>query len=120
MTGFQNLHAYKKAYPLAMEIFNISKSFPKHEVYSLTDQIRRSSRSICANFAEAYRQRTYKANFIRILTICDGECSETIVWLNFAFDCNYISNTEYAILIKGYQEVGELLGAMINKPEKFI
>ncbi len=120
MKGFQKLDAYKKAYPLAMEIFHLSKSFPKHEVYSLTDQIRRSSRSVCANFAEAYRQRIYKANFVRILTICDGECSETIVWLRFALDCEYITNDQFAKLSKGFNEVGELLGTMIRNPEKFM
>lgn len=119
MSGFQTLDAYKLAYPLAMEIFNVSKSFPKLEVYSLTDQIRRSSRSVCANFAEAFRQRFYTANFVRILTICDSECSETIVWLNFALDCEYINRETFDTLCNGYNRVGELLGGMIKNPEKF-
>lgn len=88
---FRELLAYKMGFQLSMEIFQLSKSFPVEEKYSLTDQIRRSSRSVCANIAEAYRKRRYVAHFISKLTDSDGENSETNVWLEFAYECNYIN-----------------------------
>lgn len=88
---FQKLLAYQKSFDLAMQIFEISKKFPKEEVYSLTDQIRRSSRSVTANIAEAYRKRKYIKHFISKLTDADAENSETVVWLDFAFSCKYIT-----------------------------
>jgi four helix bundle protein len=88
---YKDLLAYKKAFSLSMEIFHISKSFPKEETYSLTDQIRRSSRSVCSNMAEAYRKRRYINHFISKLTDCDGENSETSTWIDFALKCEYIS-----------------------------
>ena len=118
--GFKNLEAYKVAHQLAMDIFNITRSFPKEETYSLTDQIRRSSRSVCSNFAEGYRKRSYLQHFILKLTDCDAECSETLVWLDFSRDCNYISKTQYDALVKKCHDVGGLLGYMINNPQKFI
>ena len=117
--GFKDLKVYKLAYELAMEIFELSKSFPKEEKYSLTDQIRRSSRSVCANLAEGYRKRSYPKNFVSKMTDCDAEASETIVWLDFAFDCNYISEEQKDYLQNKYAEVGKMLGSMINNPEKF-
>lgn len=87
---FKELFAYQKAFKLAMEIFQLSKSFPKEERYSLTDQIRRSSRSVCTCIAEAYRNRKYQAHFISKLSDADMENSETHVWLEFAFACEYI------------------------------
>ncbi len=88
---FRELLAYQKGFRLAMEIFNVSKSFPPDEKYSLTDQIRRSSRSVGANIAEAYRKRRYTNHFISKLTDSDAENSETNVWLEFAHTCEYIS-----------------------------
>lgn len=88
---YKELLAYKKAFTLAMEIFHVSKSFPKEETYSLTDQIRRSSRSVCSNMAEAYRKRRYVNHFISKLTDCDRENSETSTWLDFVIECNYIT-----------------------------
>jgi four helix bundle protein len=88
---YKDLIAYKKGFSLAMEIFKVSKSFPKEETYSLTDQIRRSSRSVCANIAEAYRKRRYVKHFISKLTDSDGENSETSTWLDFALECEYIT-----------------------------
>ena len=90
--GFRDLMAYKKAFSLAMEFYQISKKFPKEEQFSLTNQIRKSSRSVCSNIAEAYRKRTYEAHFISKITDADMENSETIVWLDFALECGYISN----------------------------
>jgi len=87
---FEDLIAFRKAYANAMLIFETSKAFPTVEKYSLTDQIRRSSRSVCANIAEAYRKRRYPKHFISKLTDADGENSETAVWIKFAFDCKYI------------------------------
>jgi four helix bundle protein len=118
--GFQELGAYKKAKQLAKDIFEISKGFPKSETYSLTDQIRRSSRSICANFTEAFRMKIYKAQFIFKLTQCDAECSETLYWIDVAKDCNYITEEIYQQLKYKCEEVGKLLGSMIKTPDKYL
>src|SRR5258705_12283737 len=90
MGDFKGLLAYKKAYELAMEIFEISKGFPPEEKNSLTDQVRKSSRSVCANFAEAFQRRKYPAHFLSKLSDADTENAETSVWLDFAFSCKYI------------------------------
>ncbi len=117
--NFKESTVYKKAFSLAMEIFKISKSFPKEEKYSLTDQIRRSSRSVCANLAEANRKKIYPKNFISKLTDCDAENSETSVWLDFAFECEYITDIEKNNLQIKSEEVGKLIHHMINNPEKY-
>ena len=88
--AFRKLKAYQKGFDLAMEIFELSKSFPKEETYSLTDQIRRSSRSVCINLAESYRKRIYPRHFISKLTDADSENAETLGWLEFAYSCNYL------------------------------
>ena len=116
---FKKLLAYQKAYELAMVIFEISKSFPKEETYSLTDQIRRSSRSVCANISESYRKRRYPKHFISKLTDSDGENSETSTWLDFANDCGYISREKHNSLSEQSMEVGKLINYMINNPGKF-
>lgn len=116
---YKELLAYQKAFQLAMEIFKISKKFPAEEKYSLTDQIRRSSRSVCANMAEGYRKRRYVNHFISKLTDSDSENSETNVWLDFALECNYISNEDFNILSSKSLEIGKLINYMINNPEKF-
>ncbi len=112
--------AYERSFTLAMEIFEVSKSFPKEETYSLTDQIRRSSRSVCANIAEAYRKRRYEKHFISKLTDSDSENSEIQVWLQFAKDCKYITKEQENALVKKSLEVGKLLNYMINNPKKFV
>jgi four helix bundle protein len=117
--GYKDLIAYKKAYKVAMEIFEETKSFPKEETYSLTSQIRRSSRSVCANFAEAYRKRPYQKHFISKLTDCDGECAETMVHLDFAKDCGYLKEKKHKEMFEEYLQIGKLLGNMMNNPEKF-
>lgn len=117
--GFKNLKVYQLAYQLAMEIFELSKKFPKEETYSLTDQIRRSSRSVCTNIAEAYRKRRYPKHFTSKITDADGEASETVVWIDFARDCKYISDEVHDSLILKYEEVGRMLGNMADHPEKF-
>ncbi|MBG6062809.1 four helix bundle protein [Flavobacterium sp. CG_9.1] len=116
---FQDLLAYKKSFALAMKVFEITKSFPKEETYSLTDQIRRSSRSVPVTMAEAYRKRIYPKHFYSKLTDSDGENSETQVWLEFALSCKYISEDIYKELISESIEVGKLVNYMILNPEKF-
>jgi four helix bundle protein len=88
-----DLEVYKKAFTVAMEVFQASKSFPKEETYSLTDQIRRSSRSVCANLAEAWRKRRYEAAFIAKLSDAESEAAETQVWTEFAVKCGYLART---------------------------
>ena len=116
----KDLDVYKKAYALAMEIFNISKSFPKEETYSLTDQIRRSSRSVCANLREAWAKRRYAAHFVSKLTDADGEIGETDTWLDFAMDCGYLNESQKAELTKLCIDVGAMLGSMIRDPGRFL
>ncbi|WP_339888906.1 four helix bundle protein [uncultured Flavobacterium sp.] len=116
---YQDLLAYKKGFEVAMNIFETSKSFPKEEIYSLTDQVRRSSRSVCANIAEAYRKRDYPKHFHSKLTDCDAENSETQTWLEFAFACNYISKETFQLLTEKNNEVGKLINYMILYPSKF-
>jgi four helix bundle protein len=119
MRGFRDLKVYQKAYQLAITIFDLTKSFPKEERYSLTDQIRRSSRSIAANIAEGYRKRQYPKMFLSKLADADGETAETQVWLDFALDCGYLSPDQHRSLSQSYEEVGRMLGAMLAAPEKF-
>ena len=116
---FQDLLAYQKSFSLAMAIFEVTKIFPKEETYSLTDQIRRSSRSVAANIAEAYRKRNYPKNFYSKLTDCDAENSETQVWLEFALNCNYININTFTDLTNQSEEVGKLINYMILNPKKF-
>ena len=122
MTGgsFKDLKVYEQAYRLATEIFQVTKSFPAEERYALTDQIRRSSRSVCANLAEAYRKRRYVKHFIAKVTDADGEASETSVWLDFALDADYITSGQHAKFAAGYGEVGKMLGSMLANPERFL
>ncbi len=115
----QDLLAYKKSFALAMNIFEVSKSFPKEEKYSLTDQIRRSSRSVTANISEAYRKRRFPKHFISKLTDSDAENSETQTWLEFALACKYINQNTFDDLFKPSEEVGKLINYMITNPEKF-
>lgn len=116
---FTELLAYQKGFQLAMEIFHISKSFPKEEKYSLTDQIRRSSRSICACIGESYRKRNYPAHFVSKLSDSDMENSETQVWLDFALACEYLEKSTHERLSLEVKEIGKLLNYMMLNPEKF-
>ncbi len=120
MGSYTDLEAFKKAYALAMDIFEISKSFPPEEKYSLTDQVRRSSRSVCTNFGEAYRRRKYPAHFVSKLTDSDAENTETEIWIKFAFDCKYINEVVSNDFKSRSAEVGRMLGYMINNPEKYL
>ena len=116
----KDLRVYQKAYGLAMEIFNISKTWPGEEKFSLTDQIRRSSRSVCANLREAWSKRRYEADFISKLTDADGENSETDTWLDFARDCGYLSVSDHSRLAKECKEIGAMIGAILNDPTPFL
>ncbi len=118
-THFKETALYKKSFEQAMIIFEISKKFPKEEMYSLTDQVRRSSGSVCTNLAEAYRKRRYPAHFISKLTDSDAENSETSVWLDFALACQYINHIVYNELTQLNAEVGKLLNHPISNPEKY-
>lgn len=117
--GFRDLRVYQLAYRLAMEIFHETKSFPPEERYSLTDQIRRSSRSVAGNIAEGYRKKRYSKMFVSKIADADGEATETQVWLDFVRDCGYLSPQRQGKLMAGYVEVGKMLGGMINNPERF-
>lgn len=117
--GFRDLIVYQLSYKLAVEIFNTTKSFPKEEKYSLTDQIRRSSRSVPSNIAEAWSKRRYPKSFVNKLVDADGEASETTVWLDFSKDHNYISEEQHQYFINKYDEVSRMLNSMIHTPERF-
>ena len=119
MAGIRDLFLYQKAFELSMMVFRLSKKFPVEEKYSLTDQCRRSSRSVCAQFAEAFRKRRYPLHFVSKLTDCDAENSETQVWLDFAVACEYAKPDELAEMRMLSDEVGKLLGAMIANPDKW-
>ena len=116
----KELVVYQKAYKLAMEIYKISKRFPSEEKYSLTSQIRRSSRSVCANLREAWAKRRYGAHFISKLTDCDGENSETDTSLDFASDCGYINPQEHKQFTGACVEIGKMLGSMMQNPKPFL
>lgn len=116
---FQDLLAYQKSFDLAMKVFQITKRFPKEEMYSLTDQIRRSSRSVTVTIAEAYRKRVFPKHFHSKLTDSDAENSETIAWLEFALKCDYINEPEFNELNSNCEEIGKLINYMILNPGKF-
>jgi four helix bundle protein len=116
----KDLRVYKLAYELAMQIFELTKSFPPEEKYALTSQIRRSSRSICLNLREAWAKRRYEAHFVSKITDCDGENSETDSALDFAKDCGYISANEHKLLTARCAEIGRMLNGMIKKSESFL
>lgn len=116
---FQDLLAYKKSFELAMAIFEITKSFPKEEKFSLTDQIRRSSRSVSANIAEATRKKRYVNHFISKLTDSDAENAETQTWLEYSLACQYLPEDLFNDLTNKSLEVGKLINFMINNPDKF-
>jgi four helix bundle protein len=119
MGTFKDLLVYKKAFELAMEVFEMTKNFPKEEKYSLIDQIRRSSRSVCANIGEGYRKRRYVAHFIAKTTDSDMENTETQVWLDFSLACKYITEDVYRDKLAKSEEVGRLLQDIIRYPEKY-
>jgi four helix bundle protein len=120
LNSAKDLEVYKKAYGVAMRVFELSRAFPPEERYALTGQIRRSSRSICLNLREAWAKRRYEAHFVSKLTDCDGENSETDSSLDFAKDCNYIAAKDHTELTAACSEVGRMLGSMIKNPTSFL
>ncbi|HJO93016.1 MAG TPA: four helix bundle protein [Victivallales bacterium] len=116
---FEDLKVYQKSIELQQKIYQITKDFPKEERYSLTDQIRRSSRSIGANIAEAWQKRRYVAHFISKLSDSDSEQSETQHWLRTSYLCNYINENQYKILIEKCKYIGSMLGNIINHADKW-
>ena len=117
--GFRDLIVYQKSYKLAMEIFEITKTYPKEEKYLLIDQIRRSSRSIPSNIAEAWVKRKYPKSFVSKLLDSLAEESETEVWIDMSQDCKYIDDQLHNNLLGRLQEVAKMLNSMINTPDKF-
>jgi len=115
----RELEVYKLAFDTAMEIFGISKCFPKEETYSLTDQVRKSSRSVCTNLAEGWRKRRYKAVFINKLADAAQEAAETQTWLEFALACRYIDNTIFKRLDEKYEHIFAMLFTMQQKADSF-
>ncbi|MBN1927311.1 MAG: four helix bundle protein [Prolixibacteraceae bacterium] len=115
----RNPKVYQVAFETAMEIYNLSKKFPKEETYSLTDQIRRSSRSVCANISEAFRRRKYPKSFSNKLNESEAEAAETQNWLDFSLACNYISKEQYSSLDLQYENILGMLVNMQKSPEKW-
>jgi four helix bundle protein len=114
---FKDLRVYQAAFEGAMRIFEISKQWPSEERYSLTDQIRRSSRSVCGNIAEAWRKRRYVASFVHKLSDSDGESAETEAWLDFAMACGYIDQNTHDELYRSYENIIGGLVKMMADPE---
>lgn len=108
----QELDVYRKAFESAMRIYELSKAFPREESFSLTDQIRRSSRAVCANLAEAWRKRRYQKHFVSKLTDCESEAAETQVWLSFAVECGYLERTDAFELYQNYNAILKTLAGM--------
>ena len=112
-----DLRVFQLSFEAGMDVFNISKTFPKEEIYSLTDQIRRSSRSVSGNMAEAFRKRRYPKAFVAKLSDCEGEAAETQVWLDYLLACGYIDKPTYDSLYDKYDHIISMIVNMINKPE---
>jgi four helix bundle protein len=115
-----DLEVFKRAFTTAMEVFQASKGFPKDETYSLTDQVRRSSRSVCANIVEAWRKRRYDAAFISKLSDAETEAAETQLWLQFAVNCGYLDRDTGAAFYRSYDAVITTLVGMMNHPETWV
>jgi four helix bundle protein len=120
ITSHRELEVYRRAFDTAMQIFEVSKKFPREETYSLTDQIRRSSRSVCANLAEAWRKRRYEAAFIAKLSDVEAEAAETQTWLQFAVSCGYLSTDTGKELEDVYERILGTIVGMINHSDSWI
>ncbi len=120
VNNHEDLEVYQIAFDAAMEIFELSKTFPKEEKYSLTDQIRRSSRSVCANLSEAWRRRRYKGSFILRLNDAEAEAAETQVWLKFAVKCQYLDLDSGRKLYSQYNQVLGSIVTMTNNADKWL
>lgn len=120
VSGYKNLKVYQLAFKAAVEIFELTKKFPVEERFSLTDQIRRSSRSVCTCIGEVYRKRKYPKYFSLKMTDADGEATETVIWLDLAFAAKYISKGEHLRLVETYEEIGRMSSSMADNPDKFL
>jgi len=120
ITRHTQLEVYNKSFEAAMKLFKWSRGFPKEETYSLTDQIRRSSRSVCANLAEAWRKRRYEAHFLSKLSDAESEGAETQVWIQFAHECKYLNRSEAHELYQTYDHIIAMLATMIHNPSPWI
>jgi four helix bundle protein len=120
ISSYQELRVYQKAMAAAMRIFELTKHFPIEERYSLTDQIRRASRSVCSNIGEAWRKRRYPAHFVSKLSDSESEAEETRVWLEFSWRCGYMSKSEASELDKEYDQIIGQLVRMIDRPDQWI
>lgn len=120
MGDFRKLKVYRKAFKLAMDIFQETKNFPSEEKFSLTDQIRRCSRAVCSNIGEGYRKRQYPKHFSSKMSDADSENTETGVWSDFSIACGYIPKEKYQYWISEIDEIGKMLNGMMKNPEKFI
>jgi four helix bundle protein len=119
INSVRDLEVYRLAFDTAMEVFEMSKGFPKEEKYSLTDQIRRSSRSVCSNLAEAWRKRRYKAVFVNKLSDAEQEAAETQTWLEFAWKCGYLDGKVFGVLDEKYEHIFAMLYNMVRKADAF-
>lgn len=115
----RDLRVFQLSFEAGMDVFNISKTFPKEEIYSLTNQMRRSSRSVSGNLAEAFRKRRYPRAFVAKLSDCEGEAAETQVWLDYAFSCGYIDDKTHDSFYDKYDHIISMIVNMINKPENW-
>jgi four helix bundle protein len=120
INSVKEMDVYQKAYVLAMQVFHVSKEFPPEERYSLTDQVRRASRSVCANLREAWAKRRYESHFMSKLSDCDAENGEVDTWLDFAKDCGYIRDAQHEDLCHLCREVGRMLGSIMKNPKPFL
>ncbi|MEB3282795.1 MAG: four helix bundle protein [Lyngbya sp.] len=120
INNHEDLEVYQMAFDAAMKIFELSKNFPQEEKYSLTDQIRRSSRSVCANLAEAWRRRRYKGSFLTRLNDAEAEAAETQVWLKFAVKCNYLELHQARELYSRYNHILGIIVNITNDPDKWL
>jgi len=117
---YHELNVYQMAFSAAIDVHQLSESFPKVERYALTDQIRRSSRSVCANLAEAWRKRIYPNHFASKITDSEAEAAETIVWLDFAFHFQYLVEEKHIALVNQYEQICRQLAAMSARPEQWV
>jgi four helix bundle protein len=117
--GFRELRVYREAFAAAMRIFELTKQFPLEEKYAMVDQMRRSSRSVCANIGEAWRKRRYKAHFVSKLSDAEGEAEETRVWLEFALRCRYLEQNDFDQLDDVYDKILGQLVRMLSEPGKW-
>lgn len=119
LSSFRDLAVYQMAVELQQELFELSKRFPTHERFALTDQMRRSSRAIGANLAEAWQKRRYPAHFLSKLTDADGEQAETQHWIDTSLACKYLTLVEHEQALAKCSRIGQMLGSMMAKSETF-